>query len=102
VEDNFSQAEVDELSILFHEGIEAEKKTQKGTEGDPSKAALSINGLWSVLNKIGVTLTPIEKEEVKVKLFMDCGNTLNLSAFIKVVSWLASAKQSAADLSMKH
>ena len=99
---NFSQAEVDELSILFHEGIEAEKKTQKGTEGDPSKAALSINGLWSVLNKIGVTLTPIEKEEVKVKLFMDCGNTLNLSAFIKVVSWLASAKQSAADLSMKH
>ena len=38
----------------------------------------------------------------EVKLFMDCGNTLNLSAFIKVVSWLASAKQSAADLSMKH
>ena len=29
------------------------------------QAALSINGLWSVLNKIGVTLTPIEKEEVK-------------------------------------
>ena len=71
-------------------------------KGPPStEATLSLNGLWSVLKRIGVTLTPIEKEEVKVKLFMDCGNTLNLAAFMKVVSWLAAAKQSAADLTMK-
>eukprot|EP00438_Fugacium_kawagutii_P032434 Skav209375 [mRNA] locus=scaffold64:84682:88061:+ [translate_table: standard] len=96
---SFSQAEVDELSFFFAEGLKAEKAEPK--DGDPSKATLSIPGLWIVLEKIGVTLTPIEKEEVKVKLFMDCGNALNLSAFLKVVSWLAAAKQSAADLSLK-
>eukprot|EP00435_Cladocopium_sp_Y103_P041231 s2726_g11.t1 len=83
---SFSQAEVDELSHFFVEGVEEEKKAQKGKDGDPNKATLSINGLWSVLKKIGVTLTPIEKEEVKVKLFMDCGNTLNLSAFMRTLS----------------
>lgn len=98
---SFSQAEVDELSHFFVQGVEEEKKAQKGKDGDPNKATLSINGLWSVLKKIGVTLSPIEKEEVKVKLFMDCGNTLNLSAFMRVVSWLAAAKQSAADLNVK-
>ena len=30
---------------------------------------------------------------------MDCGNQLDLPAFLKVVSWLAAAKQSSADLS---
>ena len=34
------------------------------------EATLSINGLWSVLKKIGVTLSPIEKEEVKAGILM--------------------------------
>lgn len=94
-----SQTEVDELSNAFREGVKAEQKGK--LQGDPSKATLSINGIWSVLNKLGVTLTPIEKEEVKVKLFMDCGNVLDLSAFIRVVGWLAAAKQSSAEI-QKH
>eukprot|EP00913_Durusdinium_trenchii_P007437 g6991.t1 len=92
-------AAVDELSNAFREGVKAEQKGK--LQGDPSKATLSINGIWSVLNKLGVTLTPIEKEEVKVKLFMDCGNVLDLSAFIRVVGWLAAAKQSSAEI-QKH
>lgn len=60
-------------------------------------------GWLSTVTEVNLTwwnFVPLAHGEVK--LFMDCGNTLNLSAFIKVVSWLASAKQSAADLSMKH
>ncbi|CAE7566903.1 unnamed protein product, partial [Symbiodinium pilosum] len=92
---SFSQAEVDELSAVFSRGLTAER----GSPTTDPKATLSINGLWGVLSQLGVKLTPIEREEVKVKLFMDCGNQLDLTAFIKVVSWLAAAKQSSADLS---
>ena len=31
------------------------------------QATLSINGLWGVLSKLGVKLTPIEREEVKAR-----------------------------------
>lgn len=92
---NFSQAEVDELSVIFSKGLTAER----GSPTSDPKATLSINGLWTILSQLGVQLTPIEREEVKVKLFMDCGNQLDLPAFLKVVSWLAAAKQSSADLS---
>ncbi|CAJ1368035.1 unnamed protein product [Effrenium voratum] len=94
---SFSQHEVDELSALFLAGVQAEK----GKSGDP-KATLSINGLWTILAQLDVTLTPIEREEVKMKLFMDCGNQLDLPGFLRVVGWLAAAKQSSADLRVKR
>ncbi|CAE7218674.1 unnamed protein product, partial [Symbiodinium natans] len=77
---SFSQAEVDELSAIFSRGLTAER----GSPTSDPKATLSVNGLWTILLQLGVKLTPIEKEEVKVKLFMDCGNTLDLAAFLKV------------------
>ncbi|CAE7842887.1 CMD1 [Symbiodinium sp. KB8] len=75
---NFSQAEVDELSVIFSKGLTAER----GSPTSDPKATLSINGLWTILSQLGVQLTPIEREEVKVKLFMDCGNQLDLPAQI--------------------
>jgi len=86
---SLTKEEVSELRHLFDAEV-------NGRE-DGIEDKLSLSGLWSLLEKMGVNLTPMDREQVKAKLFiMVKGEEKQMKAFgfdvfCQLVIWLATS-----------
>eukprot|EP00440_Ansanella_granifera_P022709 gb/GFBE01024666.1/.p1 GENE.gb/GFBE01024666.1/~~gb/GFBE01024666.1/.p1 ORF type:complete len:929 (+),score=228.51 gb/GFBE01024666.1/:1-2787(+) len=83
---NFSDNEVNELKTAF--GISLQQD-EHGAHQDK----LSLEGLWGLLSRLGVELNPMDKEQVKAKLFMQSGQTgaITFEAFLRLIAWVVTA-----------
>eukprot|EP00930_Biecheleria_cincta_P034610 TRINITY_DN23897_c0_g1_i2.p1 TRINITY_DN23897_c0_g1~~TRINITY_DN23897_c0_g1_i2.p1 ORF type:complete len:972 (+),score=192.10 TRINITY_DN23897_c0_g1_i2:228-2918(+) len=86
---SFNAKEVNELKVTFEHLI----RHREHEDDRRPKDRLSLEELWVVLRQMGVTLTPMIRDQVKAKLFMDIGNNneIQFDAFLKLVSWLVNS-----------
>eukprot|EP00931_Biecheleriopsis_adriatica_P051692 TRINITY_DN30013_c0_g1_i2.p1 TRINITY_DN30013_c0_g1~~TRINITY_DN30013_c0_g1_i2.p1 ORF type:complete len:1134 (-),score=236.17 TRINITY_DN30013_c0_g1_i2:257-3658(-) len=89
-EHNFSKSEVKELKSVFELRVHREHDL-----GGGSKDKLSVTGLWIVLESLGVSLKPMEREQIQNRMFLDLGVTagagLAFEAFLKLIAWMISS-----------